>query len=262
MTKPNTTRSDPLASKYFLPISSVDFWLEVLFYVGAILSLVTPYIDKNEYTALYNGIFSAFAFVVVAMFLLSLISRLYLMPRAQEMRRQEFLSTAYGVRLIHEQTRGYYNNNARTPTKKLAAQLLENSLFSKTIAIRMARWERAKVGVYFALWLFAVFNRSTDIGVVAAASQALFSEQILSKWTRLEWLRMRCEFTYERVYSLFQSNPASFTFDAMIIDYLGAYEAAKANAGVSLSSKVFDEVNAEVSAEWERIRETLRIDSI
>ena len=37
-------------------------------------------------------------------------------------------------------------------------------------------------------------------------------------------------------------------------EYMLAYETAKANAGITISSKYFDEMNAELSAEWNKIR--------
>lgn len=256
-----TPRFDPLNPKFFQPVSNADFWSNLLFYLGAVVSIATPFVDKKRTPQLYDAVFMAFALIVVAMFVLSLVLRVYLNPRAQEARRHEFLSTAFQVRLTHEETLGYYNNNASSPMRRLAAQTLENSLFSKTISLKMAKQERVKVAIYSALWLVAIFNRSTDLGVVAAASQAVFSEQVLSKWARLEWLRMRFESTYERLYALFQSDPPSPTFDAMTVDYFSGYEAAKASAAVSLSSKIFGALNPELSHEWEKIRGTLHIDS-
>ena len=76
--------------------------------------------------------------------------------------------------------------NLKDPIKRIATQVLENSFFSKEIALQMARRERAKVALYALIWLMLLLNRRTDLGWVVAASQAIFSEQIMSKLFRLE----------------------------------------------------------------------------
>ena len=53
-------------------------------------------------------------------------------------------------------------------------------------------------------WLVSSIAEWT-IDIVVAASQAVFSEQVVSKLIRLEWLRVRFETTYETMYNLFQS---------------------------------------------------------
>lgn len=86
----------------------------------------------------------------------------------------------------------------------------------------------------------------------------MFSEQVVSKWLRLEWLRMRFEKTYDDVYRLFQSRPVARKFSAMTLESLGMYETAKANAAVTLLSRLFRQLNAELSVEWERIKAELK----
>ena len=200
-----------------------------------------------------------FALSVVALFSVGLTSRLYFTPRAEDKRRQDFFTSACGVSLTHEKTEGYYNNDFTKPTKRVAAQVLENSHFSKAIALRMVHAERVKVLIYAAVWLACLLNRRTDLGIVIAASQAVFSEQILSKWLRLEWLRTRCENTYDDIYRLFQAKPAEQKFRAMALQFLTVYETTKASAAITLSPRIFHRLNSELSSEWDRIKEELRI---
>jgi hypothetical protein len=220
---------------------------------------VTLLVEKQTHPGAYDFVMTAFAIAVIALFALGLVSRLYLTPRAEDKRRQDFFSSACGVGLTHEKTEGYYNNDFVEPIKRMAAQVLENSHFSKAIALRMARFERAKVAVYALAWLLCLLNRQTDLGIVVAASQAVFSEQVVSKWLRLEWLRIRFENTYDDVYRLLQSRPTASKFNAMTLESLGMYETAKANGAVTLSSRLFRQLNDELSAEWERIKRELKI---
>jgi hypothetical protein len=253
------SRSDPIRTRYYDAVELVDKVSNWLFYANAALSIASLLVEKQTHPIAYDWILTFFAVAVAALFTIGLVSRLYLTPRAEDKRRQDFFTSACGVSLTHEQTDGYYNNDFAEPIKRMAAQALENGHFSKAIALRMARTERIKVIAYAVIWLVCVLNRQADLGIVVAASQAVFSEQVVSKWLRLEWLRIRFEKTYDDVYRLFQSKPAAPKFNAMTLESLGMYETAKANAAITLSSKVFHRLNAELSAEWDRIKAELKI---
>lgn len=253
------SRSDPIRTRYYDAVELVDKVSNWLFYASAALSIASLLVEKQTHPIAYDWILIFFAVAVAALFTISLVSRLYLTPRAEDKRRQDFFTSACGVSLTHEKTDGYYNNDFAEPIKRMAAQALENSHFSKAIALRMVRTERIKVIAYAVIWLVCVLNRQADLGIVVAASQAVFSEQVVSKWLRLEWLRIRFEKTYDDVYRLFQSNPAAPKFNAMTLESLGMYETAKANAAITLSSKVFHRLNAELSAEWDQIKAELKI---
>lgn len=257
MKVPKMSTSDPIREKYYDRVEIADMSADGLFYLGASMSILSLLVDKHEYARTYDWIQIGFLVDAVAMFALGLASRLYLTPRAEDKRRQDFFSSAFGVNLTHEGTVGYYNNDVREPVKKMAAQLLENSLFSKAIALSMARVERLKLLAYGVLWLICVVNRQSDLGVILLISQVVFSEQVVSRWLRLEWLRMRFEKTYEDVYRLWQTRPAASTFNALILDSLSAYEAAKSTAGVTLSSRIFDRLNETISNEWNSVKKVL-----
>lgn len=253
------SRSDPIRTNYFDAVEKAENVTDWLFYLNALLSFCTLLIEQKIYPNLYDVVLLLFSISVVAMFTLGIMLRLYLKPRAEDKRRQDFFSSACNVSLIHQQTDGYYNNDFKDPIKRMAAQVLENSLFSKEIALRMARRERVKVAVYALIWIVFLHNSCTEIGWIVAASQAIFSEQILSKLFRLEWLRIRFEKTFDDVFRLFQTKPSVAQFNAHALEALSMYETAKANAGITLSSTIFDKLNPTLSMEWDRVKETLKI---
>ena len=252
------SRSDPIRTNYFDAVENLERVSDWLFYGGAALSLISLFIDKSN-PFLHKWVLIVFAATVFALFVVGMTLRLYVTPRAEDSRRQDFFSSAYGVNLTHQPTDGYYNNDFSDPIKRMAAQVLENSHFSKAIARRMAKRERIKISVYAVVWIVCLVNRESDIGIVIAASQAVFSEQILSKFIRLEWLRMRCERTYSTMWSLFQSKPAKAVFSAITLDTLSMYETAKSNAAITMSSKLFEEMNPSLSNEWDQIKVSLNM---
>lgn len=253
------SRSDPIRTNYYDAVQTAEKVSDLLFYLNALLSFCTLLVDQKAHPDAYDIVLLLFSISVVAMFALGIILRLYLTPRAEDKRRQDFFSSACNVSLIHQQTDGYYNNDFKDPIKRMAAQVLENSLFSKEIALRMARRERVKVAIYALIWLVLLHNRRTDLGWIVAASQAIFSEQILSRWFRLEWLRIRFEKTFDDVFKLFQTRPSIAQFNAHALDAVSMYETAKANAGITLSSEIFDDLNPTLSEEWGTVKATLKI---
>lgn len=253
------SRSDPIRTNYFDAVQKAEKVTDWLFYLNALLSFCTLLVEQKTHPDAYDLVLLLFSISVVAMFTLGMMLRLYLTPRAEDKRRQDFFSSACNVNLIHQQTDGYYNNDFKDPIKRMAAQVLENSLFSKEIALRMARRERVKVAVYALIWLVLLHNRRTDLGWIVVASQAIFSEQILSKLFRLEWLRIRFEKTFDDVFRLFQTKPSVAQFNAHALDALSMYETTKANAGITLSSPMFDDLNPTLSTEWEKVKASLKI---
>jgi hypothetical protein len=253
------SRFDPIRKSYYDSVEVADKTSDWLFYGGALLSFAALFVERDKYPEGYNAVLIVLGIFVLAFFINGLALRLYLIPRAEDKRRQDFFSNACGINLIHQKTDGYYNNDFIDPIKRMAAQVLENSLFSKTIVLRMVKAERAKISIYAILWLVCLLYRRNDLGVVLVASQAVFSEQVLAKWIRLEWLRMRYEKTFEDIYTLFQSQPPVGEFNAMALTAFSMYETAKANAAITLSSKIFDKLNPSLSNEWGKIKAALKI---
>ena len=253
------SKSDPIRENYYVAVERVDQVADALFYVTALFSIISLFVEKGKYPLAYEVVQISFAVFVGVLFVIGLGSRLYWTPRAEDKRRQDFFASACGVSLSHQKTDGYYNNDFTRPIQRMAAQVLENCHFSKAITLHMAHTERIKVGVYVLIWVLCMLCRQADVAWIVAVSQAVFSEQILSKWFRLEWLRSRCEKVYDEVYRLFQSKPPGLTFNAMALDSLGTYETAKATAGITLSSKLFRKMNDRLSAEWEQIKTDLGI---
>jgi hypothetical protein len=247
---------DPIGERYFQPLEVAETVADALFYVSAALSLAVPLVSQQEHPSVYALAQILFALSVIALFAVTLAVRLYFSPRAQFRRFQDFLAHAFGKPLAAQQTSGYYNNVATTVPRRIAAQVLENSFYSHDTVAQMARVERIKIAVYVLLYVLVIFNRSTDLATTAVAAQIVFSEQIVSRWFRLEWLRRECERTYDDVYRQFQTRGQ---MDAFSIEAVCRYEIAKATAAISLSSLIFNRSTGRTDAEWEKVRAALRL---
>lgn len=255
----STIRSDPIAGSYFQWIEYADFLSVRLFITTAVLSILLLLIDRGAHSWWYDVLQTFFAILVIALFLVGLITRLYLTPRAEDKRRQDFLSHACNIPLTHETTVGYYNNDLIGVIPRIAGQLFENTFFTKSILRFMARRERIFLCAYVVIYLLIIFYRDTNLAFIAVVSQAIFSEQILSRYVRLEWLRMRAEKTFDEVYRMFQSKSDGDHLQVQTLDFLVHYETTKATAGIPLSSRLFERLNPTLSQEWECIKKKLNI---
>jgi hypothetical protein len=256
---PAPSRQDPIRERYFKAVEIAESWSEAFFYIAALLSFVVLLIDRARHPVAFDIFQIAFAVVVLLLFVLGLAIRLHWMPIALDERRIDLLSHAYSIPLTHEQTTGYYNSNETDPLKRLGVHVMENSHFSRAIALTMAKTERVKVGIYSLILVVVWLNRSTDLVIAATAAQVVFSEQILSHWLRLEWFRIRCNTTYKHLYALFQGDPVKATLHAQALEWFAFYEAGKSNSGITLSEKIFQRSNDVLSREWEQIRATLKL---
>lgn len=252
---------DPIRPRYYRPLELADVYSDKLFWAVAALSISALAVERAGHPKLYDAVQGAFVVGVLVLFFVGLGIRLYWTPRAEDKRRQDLLSNAFAIAITHERTTGYYNNEQTIPLRRLAASLLESSFFSKNVALGMAHGERIKMAVYATVWIVALLNRATDLALGVAMAQAVFSEQIISRWIRLEWVRMRFERVYEGLYRLFQttSNFNKDEFRVRVLEAFGDYETGKGYGGITLSTKIFEKLNPSLSKEWLKIRQTLRV---
>lgn len=255
------SKIDPIRKRYYRPLEIAESSSDWLFLLVAALSILALAVERTTYPRLYDLVQGAFVVGVLALFFLGLGIRLYWTPRADDKRRQDLLSNSFAVALTHEQTSGYYNNDQTNPLRRLCESLLENSFFSKNVTLKMAHGERIRVAVYAVIWIVALLNRATDLALAAAMAQAIFSEQIISRWVRLEWLRMRFERVYEHLYRLVQTttNFNKEEFRVRVMEAFGEYETGKGYGGITLSARIFERNNPSLSLEWAEIRKALNI---
>jgi hypothetical protein len=246
---------DPLGEEYFDPLLRADRLNDALFYSSAALSIVALILNRASHPAIYDFIQIAFAISVVALFSTGLAIRLYFFPRAQLGRYKDFLSHAFGRPLSHRQSTAYYNNSATSTPGRIAAQVLESAFFSKGVLSQMAFNERVKIGVYLLIWLIAILYRGTDLALIGVVAQIVFSEQILSRWLRLEWFRRECEDIYDELFRLFQSKA---DLEVVALEFLGRYEIGKATSAISLSVPIFERSRRRMNKEWEKVRKTFQ----
>lgn len=250
-------RKDPIREDFYKHLELAEVVSGWIFYAGAALSLALLFIDQRNHNQIYQAATISFIIIVVLFFLLGTASRYYLFIRAEDARRADFLSYVSGVNITHQKTVGYYNNKETEVNSKLMITVLENTFFSKSILLAMLKTERIKVIVYLIVFIVFVLYRTTPLDLIATATQVVFSEEIIAKWLRMEWLRMRIEQIFKETRSIFQSKPSGEIMHARGLEAFGNYECGKSLGGILLSATVFEKMNPELTAEWELIKKGL-----
>ena len=248
-------------SRYYEPIQKLGKCTGCLFWLIAILSFSIPYITPEFNTIVASKVQPAYICLVLLYFVLSQISRFYLLPRAERKRRKQLLSNSFGAPLSHDRTDLYYNNDYAPTFLRLGANTMENAFFSKEIAGRMLVSKRVITLAYMMLWVFLFAMPESNPETLMWITQLVFSTEVLIQWLTLELLRIAYKNTYDELHSLYLNEihgepPKAI---ATILDSFTAYESAKHSAGFLLSSKVFFKMNDELTEKWNQIREDLEM---
>jgi hypothetical protein len=250
---------DTVGENYYKPLERAESLGGWLFWTVSLLSIAALVVDRTAYPVIYAIIQIAFVVGVFLFFVQGQALKLYFFPRAEDARRRELLQNSFGVTLTSEETVGYYNNDQTTPLKRLAASTMESAFFTSHISRRMLFWQRATTAGYVCLYFVAVLYRSTDLEFLAVLAQVLFSEDILSRWVRLEWLRNRSEKVFDSLQAMFVAKPAFSRpiAQSQAVDLFSLYETTKSTAAILLSSRLFHKHNVDLTAIWEQTRQKL-----
>jgi len=250
---------DPVGKRYYQPLKTINSVTGVLFWLVALFSLATLLVDQEKFQIWYGLIQVFFVVAALLFFVLGLAQRLYFFPRAEDKRREELLGDSYGVEHVGQKSEGYYNNDQEYPLKRLAASIMESAFFTHEVAQSMLKRQRVIVAVYLIIYTFAVFNRTTNLEILVVVAQVVFSEEVMSRWLRMEWLSFRCERVYDQLGRIFRGKQ-DFTnayIQLQAIEWFAFYETTKVTSATLISSSLFIKLNDKLSEEWNQTKERL-----
>lgn len=247
--------------RYYKTIGKLDNTSKILFWINAALTILVFFVD--DYVDVKNTLLYIFIITTIGYFLTDNYLGIFLIPSVEERRRLHLLTNSFGVPLDNERTNKYYNNTIEPSLLKLGANIFENSLFSSRVTFEMAKKERWKIIIFGFIWLVSLLFRTTNLELISIVAQTLFASTIIPAWIRLEVLYRKNIEIYQCLYDvfLFYKENDEEKVSARILDAFVRYESAKAYSGVKQSSKIFHQINTEVTEEWQQIKNNLNIDS-
>ena len=266
MTDTEDKKEDPISKSLYDPLEKAEEVSERLFWAITVMSLLlivfTEVISTLFSHKMLQTITSALLVLniiaVIASFVLNLVIRLKLFPRAEDARRKDFVSKAFDVHLTSLRTKGYYNNEEIHPSTRIGLFVIENLLYTKRVLHSMIIKTRIKAVVWLIIFLVAVFLfRTSSLEAIYAISLVVFSENILVKWRRMEWILDKAEKLFDDTYRILQLKLPEDELLPHAIDAFVDYETDKATASILSSSKVFNKLQPSLDKEWEKIKTTL-----
>jgi len=235
-----------------------------LLYIIFVLSVTLPFLksqEKYQEIVLMGEIFNITLMVIFAA--ITFIVDYYLFPKAERVRRSDFIDNSFGTISNVEQSEKYFSNDAiERGIYKASANLFENCLFTCKISKKM-RFRQIMKSSIFALVIigFAVIGfRNNQLAVPIL--QLFLSANILGDLIKLLLFVGKNERIFEDLLKLFgdrnfKSSP--YLYLPHFLKIYSDYETNLAWAMILLDSKIYKEVNPSLSVEWEALKQKLSI---
>jgi len=251
-------KSAPQSNDYAL-IQKLQRINKILFTVVIILSLLStlttskiiifPESIEDIKNILYIGL-------MISLSIITIIIDYYLIPNAQRTTRCDFYDHSLGTKYIHHKSsEDYYNNtHLEHGLYKMAANLFESCFFTYSISSRMIIKRIFTSCILLAVLiplLFYGFKNTSLIGVILL--QALLSIYFIGGLIRLLVFVNKNRELFEELKSLFSNNDLKTNtnkYFTSILKIYTDYESNKAWSYIQLDSKLYIQLNEELSKVW------------
>lgn len=181
----------------------------------------------------------------------------YFFQQAEVVRRKDFIDNSLGTKLSEKNSVGYYSNDSNsTGIVKLGLNCFENSLFTSTIVTKMLlpMWRKTAI-VFIGFLCLALF---TDNRTLTTVLQLALPLTIIQQSIKLYIFRNSIKRIYDEFYTIFSSTEGTHQQNLIIRNVI-SYESTLSWGAVLVDSKIYNEVNPELSMVWEDIKTRLNI---
>ncbi|WP_027339133.1 hypothetical protein [Halonatronum saccharophilum] len=238
---------------YFKVANNYKKAYKVLFWLMFSFSVIFSFFNNS---LVVTGI-SIFAIVILA--ILDFIVRHYT-EKAEEVRRADFLDNSFGTKFVHNPSKEYYDNDGvEAGLYKMIVNVFENSLFSMEISRRMKEQELVKNIIFIiAVVCLAIYGFSRT-AIALPILQLFLSKIFIVNLINICRYHSKVEQIFNEIKALFneelEDNSQNLVkYQANILKIYLAYEANISNLKVSLNSKIYNEMNEELTKKWEGLK--------
>lgn len=199
---------------------------------------------------------AANSFLAVCYFLSDIVSN-YLFQSAETKRRKDFFDNSLNTKLAEETSEEYFtNDNISHGNLKLGVNSFENSFFTMSIAKKMFMPMFGKSVIFFLLFLaVALFVEHNWLYFIL---QLALPFTIFQQTFRLYIFRKRVQQVFENFQQIFSATQDQYKHQ-LIMHNVTTYETTLAWACIKLDSKIFNEMNPELSTKWKEIKNRLNL---
>jgi hypothetical protein len=226
----------------------------LLLYTSGLISIAvlilekSPFPNKEIFQNCLNSILAVFSVI----YFFSILAHNYFFQNAEFHRKDDFTDNSLKTKLSEKKSINYFSNdNIENGVLKLGVNCFENSFFTLNILKKMASKESIKSTII--LCLFILVAAISDNRVFMTLLKMALPLSIIQKTVKILLLQQRVSkvfFDFKQIFT--DVNEASQP--SLIINNVINYEKSLSWACITLDSKVFNQMNTELSIEWERIK--------
>jgi hypothetical protein len=239
---------------YYNRVKTIGNLGTVLLYTSGLISITVLFIDKNSFQnkEIFQNYLNTLLAVFSVIYFFSNIVQSYFFQNAEHHRKNDFTDNSFNTKLSEKNSTNYFSNdNIETGVLKLGVNCFENSFFTRNVSSKMLIKESTKSAII--LCLFVLVAAVTDSEIFMTLLKMALPLTIIQKTVKLLILHQRVSkvfFDFKQIFT----NVNETMRPSLIINNVINYEKSLSWACVTLDSKVFDKMNAELSIEWERIK--------
>lgn len=177
---------------------------------------------------------------------------------AERVRRTNCIQNAFQINLTEYKTTGYYNNDLAPSLSKYATNTFESHFFTTHISHKML--PKKIVEVIVALLVFVVSCLCVASEITVIISEAIFSSFVMLDAVGLIIYAIRMKHLYDKAFSQFVSIGITKPEQKIwLLSYVVEYEAIKAHYRIRLDEKIFNQLNPQLSKEWDELQQSIVI---
>lgn len=177
----------------------------------------------------------------------------YVFHKAENIRSLDFIDNSLDSSFSEKNSSHYFSNDeVKAGINKLGINNFENVFFTKCITSKMLPKEYIKLSIIFIIFLSVCIFSNKEIITLVFQSALPFT--IILQTFKLYKLNSKVKSVFDNYKLIFKSvNEENIIQN--IINNIIIYEKNLSWAGILLDSKMFNKMNAELSLEWEKIKQ-------
>lgn len=191
------------------------------------------------------------ALITFAFFILEII-RSQTFHRAELQRKNDFMDNSLKTKLADANSNEYYtNDDISNGIYKMGVNCFENSFFTKNISSKMLTKQITyTIGIWVVLWS-VILTAPNNVFVEVVLLALPFS--VANDLRKLYRLNQNVEMVFTNFKKIFSTTKKSKR-GSLIIDNVISYEKSISYSSIPLNSKIFKELNDELSVKWNKIK--------
>ena len=237
-------------------LSSGLSWILIISTFISILLIIINNFSLNLHPYISITLSTILAFFAVTYFIIEIIQN-HIYHRAELQRKNDFIDNSLNTKLADANSQGYFTNEEiNNGIYKLGVNCFENSFFTKSITSKMLSKQMTyTIVIWLVIWL-VIFSAPNGVFVEVLLLTLPFS--VLNETHKLYRLNRNVESVFLNFKKIFSSTK-KLKREFLIIDNVISYEKSLSYGSIPLDSSLFNEMNDELSIEWNEMKKNHKI---